>query len=111
MNRHKNTIIFVASFIFCEDALSFEWFFEEFLKCMGTPPLTIITDQDEAMRSDLGSKMPNTFHKLYKWYITNKKGDKVGKVYQDYDAMNAFHDIVNNLVDATSFEAAWQSWL
>lgn len=30
-NHHKNTIFFVVGFLFCENATSFEWLFDEFM--------------------------------------------------------------------------------
>lgn len=55
--------------------------------------------------------MPNTFHRLYKWHITHKMGDKVGQVYQDHDAMNKFHEILNNTKNVEVFEESWHQWL
>lgn len=63
---------------------------------MGKPPTTIIMDQNAAMRLAILSKMSHMFHKLCRWYITHKTGDKVGRVYQDHEAMNEFYEILNN---------------
>lgn len=43
-DNHKGTIIFTASFLFKEDINSFVRLFFQFLRCMGRPSKTIITD-------------------------------------------------------------------
>lgn len=117
VNHYKNMVIFTVftvftvGFVFWENVLSFEWLFDEFLKFMDSPSLKIITDQDVIVKLSIDSKMPSIFHKLCKWHITNKIGDKVGRVYQDHDAMNKFQDILNNSENLASFEVAWQSWV
>lgn len=69
--------------------------------------VTIITDQDATMRLAITNKMLDTFHMLCKWHITHKMGNKDGGVYHDYEAMNEFHEILNNFENVTMFEESW----
>lgn len=48
INNQKGTIIFITGFLFKVDVDSFVWLFTQFLRCMGKPSKTIITDQDPA---------------------------------------------------------------
>lgn len=67
-----------ASFLSNETVEIFVWLFKELKKCMEQTPITIIMDQDVAMKTTLLVVFPKTFHRLCKWHITNKMGDKIG---------------------------------
>ncbi|XP_059668761.1 protein FAR-RED IMPAIRED RESPONSE 1-like [Cornus florida] len=65
LNRHRETAMFGATFMYDETAESVVWLFETFLKAMsGKAPKTIFTDQDAAM----GKVMPGTKHYLCVWH-------------------------------------------
>lgn len=114
--RQSSTTLYLVCFVGLTTTrtLSYLWqgsFFvsmhhllNDFLKCMGKFLTMIITDQNAAMRLATLCKMPHTFHRFCKWYITHKMGDKVGRVYQDHEALNEFYEILNNYENINMFK-------
>ncbi|XP_047953503.1 protein FAR1-RELATED SEQUENCE 5-like [Salvia hispanica] len=64
-NHHRKAVIFGAAFLYDETTASFKWLFETFLDGhKHKRPLTVFTDQDQAMGKALHEVMPETFHGL-----------------------------------------------
>lgn len=107
-NHHKSTIIFIVGFLSNETIDSFVWLFTEFKKCMGkAAPLTIITNQDTTMKAALQMVFPYAFHRLFKWHITDKMGEKIGIVYKNHSAMDEFFSLLNESESILEFEHRW----
>ena len=65
-----------------EHASTFEWILRTWLEGVGNnPPLTIITDQDQAMASAIAVVLPNTIHLLCSWHISQKFPEKLAHYY------------------------------
>lgn len=103
-------MIFGAAFLSKENIESFVWVFERFNECMGRAPVTIITDHDPTMKAALNNVFPRTFHRLCKWYITDKMEDKIGNVYGNKASMSEFYDLLNNSKSIIEFEWRWDVW-
>lgn len=88
--HHKSSMIFSTTFISKENIESFIWVFQKFVKCMGSPSKTIITDQDLTTKATIEMVFHRIFHCMYKWHITNKMGDRIGSVYKNKSAMREF---------------------
>uniref|UniRef100_A0A7N0U5Y5 SWIM-type domain-containing protein n=1 Tax=Kalanchoe fedtschenkoi TaxID=63787 RepID=A0A7N0U5Y5_KALFE len=70
VNHHRQSILFGAALLEDETEETFAWLFEQFLKCMfEKPPLTIITDQDGAMKKAIKRIFPHTRHRFCAWHI------------------------------------------
>uniref|UniRef100_A0A7N0ZSB2 SWIM-type domain-containing protein n=1 Tax=Kalanchoe fedtschenkoi TaxID=63787 RepID=A0A7N0ZSB2_KALFE len=70
VNHHRQSILFGAALLEDETEGTFIWLFEQFLNCMfHKQPLTIITDQDGAMRNAIRKIFCNTRHRLCAWHI------------------------------------------
>lgn len=110
-NHHKSSVIFGAAFLSKENIESFVWVFERFNECMGRAPVTIITDHDPTMKAALNNVFPRTFHRLCKWYITDKMEDKIGNVYGNKASMSEFYDLLNNSKSIIEFERRWDVWI
>ncbi|XP_042980173.1 protein FAR1-RELATED SEQUENCE 5-like [Carya illinoinensis] len=66
VNHHGQSILFGCGLISNEDANTFEWLFESWLKCMNDqPPNAIITDQDKAMKLAIARVFPLSRHRFY----------------------------------------------
>jgi hypothetical protein len=64
INKHGQSFMLGCAFIRDEKTPSYIWLFETFLEAMkGKSPVSIITDQDAAMRAAITQVFPNTNHK------------------------------------------------
>lgn len=77
VSHHNSTIIFGIGFFSKENMTFFVWLFSQFLKCMGKHSLTIIADQDPAIKYAIVEVFSLIFHRLCMWHITNKIGEKM----------------------------------
>lgn len=86
INRHGQSFMLGCAFLRDEKMPSYTWLFETFLEAMkGKAPVSIITDQDAAMRSAIVSTFPNTNHRNCHWHIMDKFTGTIGPV-PDEDA-------------------------
>lgn len=108
---HGSTCLFGCAFLGDETAETFKWVFETFITAMGGKhPKTIITDQDNAMRSAIAQVFQNTKHRNCLFHIKKNCREKTGSMfsakanrnlYEDYD------DILNNCLTEEEFEVLW----
>lgn len=116
MTGHANTCIFGCAFLGDETIETFKWVFETFLTAMGgKEPRSIITDQDNAMRSAIAQVIKSTKHRNCLFHImkncrektsttftiTSKTDETKKQLYKDFD------DIVHNCLTEQEFETLW----
>ncbi|KAL0916162.1 hypothetical protein M5K25_013652 [Dendrobium thyrsiflorum] len=78
VNNHWQNILLGVAFMSEETIESFTWLFTIFLRIMGDKhPLTIFTDQDQAMSRAIEVALPHTRHRLCQWHISKKVPSKV----------------------------------
>ncbi|WVZ48816.1 hypothetical protein U9M48_000223 [Paspalum notatum var. saurae] len=106
---HAQTCIFGCTFLHDQTVGTFKWVFEAFLEAMsGKHPKTIITDQDNAMRTAIKMVFPDTIHRNCFFHIKNKCYSKNGKVFASNEGlMEEFEDTVNNSLTKEEFECLW----
>ncbi|KAJ9535115.1 hypothetical protein OSB04_un001806, partial [Centaurea solstitialis] len=76
VNHHGQSILFGGALLEKEKEETFEWLFENFLKCMFSKhPRAIITDQDKAMGNAIKKVFPNTRHRYCAWHIKKHELD------------------------------------
>lgn len=63
------------------------------------------------MKTTISTVLPNTFHRLCKWHIINKMGDKIDNVYRNKKAMSDIYYLLNNSTSTTEFESWWGTWI
>jgi hypothetical protein len=89
VNHHGQSILFGAGLISSEDAKTFEWLFQTWLKCMNDrEPSAIITDQDRAMKIAINRVFPNACHRFCLWHILKKIPEKF-RSHSQYDAIKS----------------------
>ncbi|XP_073292393.1 protein FAR1-RELATED SEQUENCE 5-like isoform X5 [Primulina huaijiensis] len=70
INNHWNNVMFGCAFLANEKVESFQWLFEVFKKSMrGKCPITLFTDQDQAIATAITKVFPQTRHRLCLWHL------------------------------------------
>nr|CAH66454.1 OSIGBa0145N07.10 [Oryza sativa] len=108
---HGNTCLFGCAFLGDETTETFKWVFETFLTAMSEKhPQTIITDQDNAMRSAIRQVFKQTKHRNCLFHVKKNCREKTGSTFSDKtkkDLHKDFEDIVNNCLTREEFESLW----
>ncbi|KAL5831998.1 hypothetical protein ACOSQ4_017352 [Xanthoceras sorbifolium] len=82
VNHHLQSIQFGRALLQDETEETFLWLFETWLEAMrGHHPVSIIIDQDLAMRGAISKVFPNTHHRLCLWHIKKEFVEKLSHVY------------------------------
>ncbi|XP_073027865.1 protein FAR1-RELATED SEQUENCE 5-like isoform X2 [Primulina eburnea] len=108
-NHHRGAVIFGAALLYDETASSFKWLFETFLEAhKQKKPLTIFTDQDQAMAKALQEVMPEVFHGLCTWHLMQNGIKHLGNLMKDGSHfLTDFKRCMYGIDDETRFEEAW----
>ncbi|XP_042964815.1 protein FAR1-RELATED SEQUENCE 5-like [Carya illinoinensis] len=108
VNHHGQSILFGCGLISNEDAHTFEWLFESWLKCMNDqPPNAIITDQDKAMQLAIARVFPSSRHRFCLWHILKKLPEKFGSHSQYNEIKSSLHKCVYDSLSENEFEEGW----
>ncbi|XP_057746648.1 protein FAR1-RELATED SEQUENCE 6-like [Arachis stenosperma] len=111
VNHHGKSTLLGYALLGSEKILSFEWMFTQWVRCVGTAPSGIITDQRKAMAGAIKKVLPDTVHRWCIWHIMNKSQFKLGG-YAKYEELNALmNHIVWNSPSSYSFEAYWAGFI
>lgn len=112
VDNHKRCITFAAALIAKENAESFTWIFENFIKAMGgCYPITLITDQCLGIKAGVENVFKDkTEHRYCMWHIMKKLPDKVGSVIcRDTDFLKEITSLVwSDEVEPDEFEEKWE---
>ncbi|XP_021729927.1 protein FAR-RED IMPAIRED RESPONSE 1-like [Chenopodium quinoa] len=108
VNHHGQSILFGCALISRETAETCEWVLRTWLHCMGgKAPISILTDQDPAIRKVVNLTMPESCHRWCIWHILQKFSRYVGK-HEDYEAVkDEFESIIYGSLDADEFVDRW----
>ncbi|XP_021749705.1 protein FAR1-RELATED SEQUENCE 5-like [Chenopodium quinoa] len=112
MNHHNKNVMFGIGFLINEKWESFVWLFTTFLKSMGGKhPVTIITDQAQAMAKAIRIVFPNSRHRLCTWHIKENSKKNI-KGLRAKEGFNELFDIVLKYTDTIQeVEHYWSSML
>ncbi|KAL5812649.1 hypothetical protein ACOSQ3_027599 [Xanthoceras sorbifolium] len=108
VNHHRQSILLRCALISDEEACTFRWVFETWLRCIGNhASFAIITNQCMSMRSALNEVMPNTRHRWCLWHILktffeNLRGDSEREGLKD-----AFMGAVFHTLSCDQFDTQW----
>ncbi|XP_021770657.1 protein FAR1-RELATED SEQUENCE 5-like [Chenopodium quinoa] len=108
MNHHNKNVMFGIGFLINEKWESFVWLFTTFLKSMGGKhPVTIMTDQAQAMAKAIRIVFPNSRHRLCTWHIKENSKKNI-KGLRAKKGFNELFDIVLKYTDTIQeFEHYW----
>ncbi|RYR04191.1 hypothetical protein Ahy_B06g083803 [Arachis hypogaea] len=111
VNHHGKSILLGCALLGSEEIPSFEWVFTQWVRCVGTVPKGIITDQCKALADAIRKVLPDTVHRWYIWHIMKKSQFKL-RGYARYEELNAkMNHIVYNSPSADSFEVDWAKFI
>ena len=106
---HAQSCLFGCAFLHDETIETFLWVFETFLEAMGGKhPVTVITDQDKAMKSAIQLVFSNATHRNCLFHIKSKCYNRNTKVFSQHEGLyEDFEDIINNSLTIEEFKTLW----
>ncbi|RYR72290.1 hypothetical protein Ahy_A02g006485 [Arachis hypogaea] len=111
VNHHGKSTILGCALLRNEEIPSYEWVFRQWVKCMGTAPQRIITDQCKSIFRAIKNVLPDTRHRWCIWHITKKLPHKLGGYRRYRELYDEFNDIVWNSQTEKSFENNWYEFI
>ncbi|XP_074374368.1 protein FAR1-RELATED SEQUENCE 5-like [Apium graveolens] len=113
VNPHYQSVIFGFALMRDEYTSTFKWILHTWLEGVGNkPPLTIITDQDQAMASVIADALPNTTHLLCSWHISQKFPEKLAHYYSAFPEFKTdFNRCIYKSLTEDIFKARWGSFV
>ncbi|XP_027338098.1 protein FAR1-RELATED SEQUENCE 5-like [Abrus precatorius] len=108
-DHDRTTIIYGATLLYDETADSFKWLFETFLEVHNhKKPITMFTDQDQAMAKALVEVMPETHHSLCTWHLMQNEIKHLGNLMKGGSHfLRDFKKCMYDFDTFTDFEKAW----
>ncbi|XP_057756376.1 protein FAR1-RELATED SEQUENCE 5-like [Arachis stenosperma] len=111
VNYHGKSTLLGCALLGSEEIPSFEWVFTQWVRCVGSAPREIITDQCKAMTGAIGNVLPDTVHRWCIWHIMKKSQFKLGG-YARYGELHAvMNHIVWNSPSIESFKSDWAGFI
>ncbi|KAL0912129.1 hypothetical protein M5K25_018080 [Dendrobium thyrsiflorum] len=112
INNHGQNIMFGAAFLMDEMTDSFVWLFSTFLKSMNDrPPITIFTNQDEAMDKASEMVFSTTHHHFCMWHISKNAPSQVHNFNSDKELKGLFNKCMQQCDSEIEFEEKWRNML
>ncbi|KAK9689570.1 hypothetical protein RND81_09G067800 [Saponaria officinalis] len=113
INNHWSNVMFGCAFLSDEKTESFEWLFETFNESMGENvfPISIFTDQDQAMSNAIEKVYPMSRHRLCLWHILQNALSHFGSLKKDPTFQRAFNKCLRGCFNETEFELAWNKMI
>ncbi|XP_074323127.1 protein FAR1-RELATED SEQUENCE 5-like [Apium graveolens] len=103
VNHHYQSVIFGFALMRDEHASTFEWILRTWLEGVGNnPPLTIITDQDQAMASAIATNFNNCIYKSLTECVFEARWASFVEKYhlQDHKWLNGLYELKHKWIPA-----------
>ncbi|PKU84691.1 Protein FAR1-RELATED SEQUENCE 5 [Dendrobium catenatum] len=108
VNNHWQNILLGVAFLSEETIESFTWLFRTFVRIMGDKyPITIFTNQDQAMTRAIEVALPSTRHRLCQWHISKKAPSKVWCFNSNDKVRGLFYKCLSKCDSEEQFEKTW----
>ncbi|XP_025661171.1 protein FAR1-RELATED SEQUENCE 5-like [Arachis hypogaea] len=78
VNHHGKSTLLGHALLGSEKIPNFEWVFTQWVRCVGTAPRGIITDQCKVIAGAIRKVLPDTVHRWCIWHIMKKSQFKLG---------------------------------
>ncbi|XP_020698054.2 protein FAR1-RELATED SEQUENCE 5-like [Dendrobium catenatum] len=112
VNNHWQNVLLGVAFLSEETVESFTWLFRTFLRVMGDKhPITIFTDQDQAMSRAIEIAFPQTRHRLCQWHIMKKLPSKVHCYKCNNKVRGLIYKCFSRCDSEEEFESTWTEML
>uniref|UniRef100_A0A1D1XHS0 Protein FAR1-RELATED SEQUENCE n=1 Tax=Anthurium amnicola TaxID=1678845 RepID=A0A1D1XHS0_9ARAE len=113
LNHHGQQLLFGCAILSDETTATFVWLMKSWLKAVGGKvPQTIITDQDEALKSAIKRALPNSKHRFCIWDIKRKISEKLGHfTCQHKNFIDEFSKCVFKSRTDKEFETRWDEMI
>ncbi|CAL8152477.1 unnamed protein product [Prunus armeniaca] len=108
VNHHWHNVLFGCAFLLDEKIPTFRWLFETFLESMGNrKPVTIYTDQCQAMANAISTVFLGTCHRLCTWHISRNATLKLASYYAIREFKKLFNKCLEGGETKSEFECTW----
>ncbi|XP_073059472.1 protein FAR1-RELATED SEQUENCE 5-like isoform X7 [Primulina eburnea] len=112
INNHWNNAMFGCAFLANEKYESFQWLFEVFKKSMGGKcPITLFTDQDQAIATAIEKVFPQTRHRLCLWHLQQNAVSRFAQLKSENSFKVAFKKCLSGCANENEFESCWKSMI
>ncbi|XP_057745693.1 protein FAR1-RELATED SEQUENCE 6-like [Arachis stenosperma] len=111
VNHHGKSTLLGCALMGNEEIRCFEWVFKQWLRCMGSPPQAIITDQCKSMFGAIKNVLPDTRHRWCIWHIMKKIPHKLGGYARYKEIDDRMHGTIWNARSVESFEKDWAAFI
>ncbi|KAJ8770359.1 hypothetical protein K2173_014971 [Erythroxylum novogranatense] len=110
LNHHHQYILFGCAFLLDQSVESFIWSIESFLKAMGQKqPMTVFSDDNQAVANAIKLVLPETQHCLGTWYIHQNAAEHLYDSYRQSGFASVFSKCVFDCQSRGEFESHWES--
>lgn len=113
VNHHGQTILFGCALLLDDSEASFLWLFKTFLTAMNDrQPVSLVTDQDRAIKTAVAQVFPETRHCIHKWHVLREGQEKLAHVCHMHPSFQAeLYNCINLTETIEEFELSWTSIL
>ncbi|KAF1864300.1 hypothetical protein Lal_00029458 [Lupinus albus] len=109
LNNHYQSILFGCALQQDESERSFIWLFQKWLEAMdGKKLVSIITDQDIAIRGAIAKVFPESRHRLCLWHIMQKFPTRLAHIYHKQSMFK--RDLKRCIRDSPNIEVFEKEW-
>ncbi|XP_074294997.1 protein FAR1-RELATED SEQUENCE 3-like [Silene latifolia] len=111
VNHHSEPILFGCALLLNDSEASFVWLLKTFLTAMGDcPPVSIVTDQDRALKAAVDQIFSKARHCISKWHVLREGRDRLSRVCLTYPNFEGeLYNCVNLTETIDDFESSWAS--
>lgn len=111
VNHHGQSVLLGCGFIANETTEAFIWLFKTWLRAMGRPPISMITDHCPAVQEAVKVVFPEVHHRLSLCHIMKKRNEQFGGMINKGDVMDAMSKCVYDTFRVEDFEREWKDMI
>ncbi|XP_042512660.1 protein FAR1-RELATED SEQUENCE 5-like [Macadamia integrifolia] len=111
VNHHRHSTVFGSGLLADETVESYVWLFETWLKAMlDQQPPSLITYQDEAMRTAIEKVFPGVRHRFCMWHVAKNELENLGyafKMHKEFEV--EYRKCIHASQKPEEFELGWEA--